>query len=320
MLDERDRPVASFLSPGNTADVTALLPVVQRLRSRFGVERACIVADRGMISAATIAALEAQKIDYILGARERSTNEVRETVLHDDGATVPLTIPRQKGETDLAVKEVKIQGRRHIVCCNDEEARKDADARAKLLEGLQRKLATGAKSLVSNTGYRRFLAAPEGDGFAIDPAKVAADAQFDGIFVLRTSLSMSALAVVPRYRNLLTVEQSFLAAKTLLATRPIFHRTDAAIRGHIFCTFLALVLRKELLDRLAARKGAMPEWQYLIDDLADLSSVEIEQDGRRALLRTAPRPSIDPICRALGITLPPVFQEVTTKNASQSAG
>ena len=316
VLDEQDRPVASFLSPGNTADVTSLLPVIQRLRTRFGVERACVVADRGMISAATIAALEAQKIDYILGARERSSTEVRETVLHDDGATVPLTIPRQRGETDLAVKEVKIHGRRYIVCRNDEEARKDAEARAALLEGLQRKLATGAKSLVSNTGYRRFLAAPEGDGFAIDPAKVEADAQFDGIFVLRTSLSMSALAVVLRYRNLLTVEQSFLAAKTLLATRPIFHRTDEAIRGHVFCTFLALVLRKELLDRLAARKGAMPEWQCLIDDLADLSGVEIEQDGRRALLRTAPRPSIDPICRALGITLPPVYQEVPTEKAS----
>jgi hypothetical protein len=326
VLDERDRPIASFLWPGNTADVTALLPVVERLRRRFGVERACVVADRGMISAATIAALEAQKIDYILGARERSTKEVRETVLHDDGATVPLTIHRQKGETDLAVKEVKIEGRRYIVCRNEEEARKDAEpsfacsvARAKLLDGLQRKLATGAKSLVGNTGYRRFLAAPEGDGFAIDPAKVEADAQFDGIFVLRTSLSMSALAVVLRYRNLLTVEQSFLAAKTLLATRPIFHRTDAAIRGHIFCTFLALMLRKELLDRLAASDAGVPEWHCIVDDLFDLSAVEVDQDGRRALLRTAPRPSIDPICRALGITLPPVFQEMPTEKASQSA-
>ena len=254
VLDEQDRPIASFLWPGNTADVTTLLPVVQRLRSRFGVDRACVVADRGMISAATIAALEARKIDYILGARERSTKEVRETVLHDDGAAVPLTIPRQKGETDLAVKEVRVEGRRYIVCRNEEEARKDAETRATLLAGLQRKLAGGAKGLVGNKGYRRFLAAPEDDGFAIDPAKVEADAQFDGIFVLRTSLSMSALAVVLRYRNLLTVEQSFLAAKTLLATRPVFHRTDAAIRGHVFCTFLALVLRRELLDRLAAQR------------------------------------------------------------------
>jgi hypothetical protein len=316
VLDEQDRPIASFLWPGNTADVTALLPVVERLRKRFGVDRACIVADRGMISAATIAALEARKIDYILGARERSTKEVRETVLHDDGAAVPLTIPRQNGETDLAVKEVKVLGRRYIVCRNAEEARKDAETRAKLIDGLQRKLAEGGKSLVANTGYRRFLAAPEADGFAIDPAKVEADAQFDGVFVLRTSLTLSALAVVLRYRNLLAVEQSFLAAKSLLATRPIFHRTDAAIRGHIFCTFLALVLRKDLLDRLAAR-GTMPEWQCIVDDLLDLSSVEVEQDGRRALLRTAPRPSIDPICRAVGLTLPPVYQELPPSRTVQ---
>jgi Transposase DDE domain len=320
VLDEQDRPIASFLWPGNTADVTTLLPLVERLCSRFGVERACIVADRGMISAATIAALEARKIDYILGARERSSKEVRETVLHDDGAAVPLTIPRQKGETDLAVKEVKIEGRRYIVCRNEEEARKDAETRATVLAGLQRKLSGGAKGLVGNKGFRRFLAAPGDNGFTIDPAKVEADAQFDGIFVLRTSLSMSALAVVLRYRNLLTVEQSFLAAKTLLATRPVFHRTDAAIRGHVFCTFLALVLRRELLDRLAVCGRAVPEWQCIIDDLLDLSAVEVEQDGRRALLRTAPRPSIDPICRALGVTLPPVFQEVPTDKASNSAG
>jgi hypothetical protein len=97
VLDERDRPIASFLVPGNTADVTMLLPVVARLRARFGIEQACIVADRGMISAATIAALEAQRVDYILGVRERGTAEVRGEVLDDDGVAVPLTIPRQKG-------------------------------------------------------------------------------------------------------------------------------------------------------------------------------------------------------------------------------
>ena len=63
-------------------------------------------------------------------------------------------------------------------------------------------------------------------------------------------------------------------------------------------------------DRDAFRKAS--------DDLLDLSAVEVEQDGRRALLRTAPRPSIDPICRALAVTLPPVFQEVPTDKVSIS--
>jgi transposase len=63
VLDDADRPIASFLMPGNTADVTVLLPVVKRLRERFGIRDACIVADRGMISADTIAALEAENAD-----------------------------------------------------------------------------------------------------------------------------------------------------------------------------------------------------------------------------------------------------------------
>ena len=313
VLDGDDRPIASFLMPGNTADVTTLVPVVRRLQERFGIKRACIVADRGMISAATIADLEARGIDYILGVRERSVREVREDVIDDDGVAVPLVIPRQKGQTQLAIKDVTIASRRYVLCRNEEEANKDAEARAAILVALERKLAQGDKSLVGNAGFRRFLGAPKGEGFTIDPAKVEADARFDGLFVLRTNTRLSALQVVLRYRSLLAVEDAFKTTKALLATRPIFHKTDAAIRGHVFVSFLALVLRKELIDRLAARRQKALEWQRIIDDLADLSEIEVEQDGRRALLRTAPGPTIDPLCRAVGITLPPVFQELPSK-------
>jgi hypothetical protein len=309
VLDDADRPIASFLMPGNTADVTLLLPVVKRLRERFGIREACIVADRGMISADTIAALEAEKIEYILGVRERNSREVRAEIIEDDGLAVPLLIPRQKGETELAVRETTITGRRYVICRNAEEAKKDAAARAELVAGLERKLAQGDKALVANKGFRRFLKTPEGDGFVIDRAKVEADARFDGLFVLRTNTKIAALQVVLRYRNLLAVEDAFKTAKALLATRPIFHKTDAGIRGHVFCTFLALVLRKELIDRLAVRRSRL-EWQRIVDDLADLSEIDVEQDGRRARMRTAPGPTIDPICRAIGIALPPVFQEM----------
>ena len=130
--------------------------------------------------------------------------------------------------------------------------------------------------------------------------------------MLRTNTKIAALQVVLRYRNLLAVEDAFKTAKALLATRPTPGSSpgaDAGIRGHVFCTFLALVLRKELLDRLAVRRSRL-EWQRIVDDLADLSEIDVEQDGRRARLRTAPGPTIDPICRAIGIALPPVFQEM----------
>jgi Transposase DDE domain len=310
VLDGDDRPFASFLWPGNTADVTRLMPVVQRLRERFGIARVCVVADRGMISAATIAALEKAGIEYILGVRERSTKEVRSEVMADDAGAVPLVIARQKGETQLAIKEMTRKGRRYVLCRNEEEARKDADRRAAILAGLDRKLSHGDKALVSNKGFRRFVKTIGSGNFSIDYDKVEADARFDGLFVLRTNTKLTALQVVLRYRNLLAVEDTFKTAKALLTTRPIFHKTDAAIRGHVFCSFLAVMLRRELFNRLAARRHDALEWQHIVDDLDDLSEVEVAQDGRRALLRTAPGATIDPICRALGITLPPVFQEI----------
>jgi hypothetical protein len=310
VLDGDDRPFASFLWPGNTADVTRLMPVVQRLRERFGIAQVCIVADRGMISAATIAALEKAGLAYILGVRERSTKEVRNEVIEDDGVAVPLVIPRQKGETQLAITETTLKGRRYVLCRNEEEARKDADRRAAILAGLDRKLAHGDKALVSNKGFRRFVKTIGSGNFSVDYDKAEADAKFDGLFILRTNTKLSALQVVLRYRNLLAVEDTFKTTKALLTTRPIFHKTDAAIRGHIFCSFLAVLLRKELFDRLAARRHGDLEWQHIVDDLDELSEVAVEQDGRRALLRTAPGATIDPLCRALGITLPPVFQEI----------
>ena len=87
VLDGQGRPICCELWPGNTTDVTTLIPVVDRLRSRFGVRRVCIVADRGMISQETIAALEQDERgwQYILGARMRSQNEVKDEVLSRAG-------------------------------------------------------------------------------------------------------------------------------------------------------------------------------------------------------------------------------------------
>lgn len=312
VLDGNDRPIASFLLPGNTADVTLLLPVVQRLHQRFGIARACIVADRGFISAGAVVALEAADIDYILGARERAVREIYERVITDDGVPVPLTIPRQKGETQLAVKDVTIDGRRYVVCRNEEEAQKDAQTRAQILARLDTALAGGDMKLLANTGYRRYLAKAQGRAraFVVDPLKVEADAQFDGLFVLRVRTRLSSLQAVLRYRNLLAVEDTFRAGKALLRTRPVYHKTDQAIRGHVFCTFLALVLRHELIARLAPDRSKTIEWKGIVDDLADLSHVVVEQDGKRARLRTAPGPTIDRVCRAVGVTLPPVYQEL----------
>ena len=60
VIDGDGIPVCSEMWPGNTTDVTTLDQVAQRLQSRFGVRRVCLVADAGMISKKMIAAVEAR--------------------------------------------------------------------------------------------------------------------------------------------------------------------------------------------------------------------------------------------------------------------
>src|SRR5215207_9502361 len=94
VMDAEGRPVCTEMWPGNTADVSVLLPVVDRLRGRFGIGRVCVVADRGMISEATIKGLEERGLEYVLGARERSDSLVRDVVLADERAFTPLLVTR----------------------------------------------------------------------------------------------------------------------------------------------------------------------------------------------------------------------------------
>ena len=216
-----------------------LIPIMDRLRHRFGIGRVCVVADRGMISGPTIAALEERGLEYVLGVRERTDRRVRAVVLDDPRPFVPLLVQRQGGETQLFAKEVLVDGIRYIVCRNEAEAEKDRADRQAIVEGLERQLKKGDKTLIGNAAYRRYLrkraaSDPDAEGapvFEIDAGKLAEEARYDGIFVLRTNARITPLQAMLRYRDLLQVEALFRVAKATLDTRPIFPSSDAAIRG-----------------------------------------------------------------------------------------
>jgi hypothetical protein len=312
VVDAEGRPILSELWPGNTTDVTTLLPVIARLKQRFLINRIRVVADRGMISAATIAELERQGIEYVLGVRERRSKEIA-SVFAECATAVPLSIPKaaDRGTTDLMISDV-VRGdgplrRRYIVCRNEAEAEKDAAEREAILESLRQKLKASDLALVGNRGYRRFLKPVGEKRFAIDPARVEADARFDGVYVLRTNAKASALEIAITYRQRFIVEDIFRSSKSLLATRPVFHKCDETIRGHIFCSFLALVLRKELMDRLAAA-GRDLEWAEVIFDLERLIETEIVQDGKHFLVRPAAPGCAGVVFQAVGVALPPMVR------------
>jgi len=312
VLDGQGRPLCCELWPGNTADVSTLVPVVDRLRARFGVSKVCIVADRGMISQDTIDELEkpGRGWQYILGARMRAQSEVRDDVLARAGRYRVVHPARETSDdpSPLKVKEVHVEGRRYVVCLNEDEARKDAADREAIVASLREKLNSGEKSLVGNKGYRRYLAATGPDHFRIDEAKLKEEARYDGKWVLRTNTDLDTAEVALQYKRLWMVEAWFRSCKSLLQTRPIFHRCDETIRGHVFCTFLALVLRQELESRLAA-SGHEFEWADVVQDLDRLQVVEVEQEGKRFLLRSEVRGTCGAVFRAAGVAVPPTVRQ-----------
>src|SRR5206468_11757426 len=179
-----------------------------------------------------------------------------------------------------------------------------------IVTALREKLRQGDKSLIGNRGYRRYVCDAGEQHFAIDEAKIAAEARNDGKWVPRTNTELSSAEVALQYKRLWMVEHWFRSCKSLLQTRPIYHRCDETIRGRVLCSFLALVLRQELQARLEER-GHDLEWADVLQDLDRLRMVEVEQDGKRFLLRSEVRGACGKVFQTAGVALPPTVQQVS---------
>jgi DDE family transposase len=304
VLDNEGHPLCSEMWPGNTTDVKSLIPVVDRLRRRFNVHEVCVVADRGMISAPTIEKIKTRGWRYILGVRMRRTKEANAVVLARAGRyeEVFAKSADAKAPSPLKVKEVWVDERRYVVCLNEDEATKDRHDREAIVAALREALKQGDKSLIGNRGYRRFVKTA-GERFTIDEQRIRDEARFDGKWVLTTNTELSARELALKYKQLWMVEAIFRTMKSELATRPIFHKVDDTIRGHVFCTFLALLLRKELEHRLE-RRGWTLEWADVIRDLDRLQAIEIRLDGKGYVLRTETKGTTGKVFQACGVALP----------------
>jgi transposase len=268
------------------------------------------VADRGMISKDTVKVLEKETISYILGTRMRRVNEIKADVLSRGGRYIEV-YPEgttSKDPSPLKVKQVVHNDRRYIVCMNTRQARKDAADREAIIEALQEQLKKGAKTLVGNKGYRRYLKIDK-DSARIDLDKVEYESRFDGKWVLTTNTDLPAEKIALKYKELWKVERVFRDVKSLLETRPVYHQCDENIRGHVFCSFLALVLRKELEQRLN-HAGHVFEWSDIKQDLKALQETVIEDHGKSLAVRTQCIGTCGKTFQAVGVAIPATIREL----------
>ena len=310
VIDNKGKPVCCEMWPGNTTDVKTLIPEIDRIRSRFHIAQCCIVADRGMISAKTLKELDEKESPYILGTRMRKVNEIKYDVLSHPGRyrEVRPEGSFSKDPSPLKVKEIFLNDKRYIVCLNPKQARKDAKDRQAIIDSLQEKIKTNPKSLIGNKGYRKYLKI-ERDSVSIDQDKIEWDSRFDGKWVLLTNTNFPVEQVALKYKELWQVEQVFRDVKSILETRPVYHQRDENIRGHVFCSFLSLVLRKEL-DRRLEESGHNFEWADIKQDLKALQEVEIEENGHSMALRTECIGTCGKVFQAVGVAIPPTIREI----------
>jgi transposase len=310
IIDDKGKPICCEMWPGNTTDVKTLIPVVDRIRSRFGINRFCVVADRGMISAETVEELEDRNIPYILGTRMRRVKEINSDVLSRGGRYIEVNPEglTSKDPSPLKVKEVLHNEKRYIVCMNTRQARKDAADREAIIASLKEQLKKGPKSLVGNKGYRKYLKVDKNSA-RIDTDKVKYESRFDGKWVLTTNTNLPTEKIALKYKELWQVERVFRDVKTMLHTRPVYHQKNENIRGHVFCSFLALVLRKELERRLNTA-GHVFEWSDIKQDLKALQQVTVEENGNHLSIRSECKGVCGKVFQSVGVAMPPAIKEV----------
>ena len=172
---------------------------------------------------------------------------------------------------------------------------------------MEDRLKRGDKSLIGNKGFRKYIKASSDNRFEINEEKVRDEARFDGKWIIQTDMKMPPAEVALKYKELWMVESAFRNLKSILETRPIYHKRDDTIRGHVFCSFLALVLMKELLSRMEKREW-YPEWERLKDDLDALEDIKVHNSGSTLIIRSRTRGYAGKALQASGVALGPTVR------------
>ena len=265
-------PIAVEVFEGNTADPTTLKSQIDKLKSRFGIERMVLVGDRGMITSARIRDdLKLSGLDWITCLRAPQIQ-----ALAQDHGPLQLSL---FDERDLAeISSPDFPGERLIVCRNRDLAAERARKREALLVATERELARiqaqvrrkgshlraaveiglAVGEVVNAKKMAKHFALDIRDGhftWARKVDQIAAEAKLDGVYVIRTSVPAEDLGpahAVQAYKDLSRVERAFRSMKTVdLEIRPIRHWSADRVRAHVFLCMLAYYVEWHLRQVLA---------------------------------------------------------------------
>ncbi len=323
-------PIAHHVFAGNTADVSTLPKVLEDLQGRFGVGRIALVADRGLVSEANVAACAEAGFDHLLATRLHQDNDVAAVL---EAATAPSAEWVPVPEAASAACEVTHDGRRYVVVLSAERLARDAARTAELvartsaeLRALElrvrdgrladkAKIGAAAGRILTRSGVARLFDVEVGERrflYHYDEAALDYEEQLlAGRWVLTTSLTpaqASTAGLVVAYRRLLEVESAFRVLKDFLRLRPVYHWTEKRVRGHIAVVVIALVIEALIeadLRRADVRDPDLPD-QHLsarraLRELGRIRKTTLEAGATTIEVVTRRSPLQAQILSALGV-------------------
>ena len=287
-------PLYHEVFDGNTAEVTTLKPIIEKIVRRFPVKRVIAVADRALLSSDNLADLQAialpggGALEFILavpGRRygdfvdllgplhaqqcaeaeqevlaETHWNDLRLVVAHD-----PQVAQEAGAKRDRRILELERQAAQWTGKLDAQDGVKDSD-QAVVKKACGRKLSDGgARARFYHEVCQAHLARiikvdlkSELFSYGIDERALAHARLMDGKLLLVTNVAdLTPAEVVRRYKSLADIERGFRVLKSEIEIGPIYHRLPGRIRAHAAICFMALILYRVMRTRLYASDTAL---------------------------------------------------------------
>ena len=258
VCDDRGRPVSLSVHAGNITDPETIMPEIERLHHRYGLETMTVVGDRGMIVKATTRALQEQGLDWITALKGTSIRALVRKGFIDPGDERDLFViercPNFPGERLVACRNPALAERRRrtredlLAVTEEDLARLARKVRRGTLKGAS-DIGVAVGRVVNRCKMAKHFDLSIGDdslSWQRREGLIAIEASLDGITIIRTSLSsedMSAVDCVRSYKSLTRVERAFRSCKISgLRVRPVHHRLSHRVRAHIFIHMLTYLV------------------------------------------------------------------------------
>lgn len=240
-------PVRVWSWPGNASDQTLIRQVKDDMRD-WTLSKIVWVADRGFSSDRNRRYLRSGTDAYIIGEKLRTTSPEVKQALSRQGRYQDIT-------GNMRVKEVRISDtERFVICHNPEAADRDRHTRDQLVAQLTELIADSDKlsdfkrgelrgKIADKPGLNRYLRTTPAGKLRVDHARIKAEENLDGKYLLRSSdPKLSAEDIARGYKALLEVERGWRDMKQVIDLRPVYHRLEERVRAHVVLCWLALLL------------------------------------------------------------------------------